>query len=156
MKAEQWIVIRIDPNWRCLTGDGLIEHAARGHTVDAFPADAESDDAAGKHIDDNQDSMTAKEDRFAPKQVHTPETVRGLSNESEPRGTRLAGTIFAVVLREDPAHDILVDLHAECMGNLLSNALIAESGVTELHFEDGRDDFLCRALRAWLAPGSDG
>src|SRR5487761_2151091 len=78
MKAAQGIVIRTDPNWRCLAGDGLIEHAAYGHPVDAFPADAESDDAAGKHIDDNQDSMTAKEDRFAPKQVHTPETVRGL------------------------------------------------------------------------------
>jgi len=156
MKAEQWIVIRTDPDWRCLAGDGLIEHATRGHTVDAFPADTEADDSAAKHIDDNQDPMTAKEDRFASKQVHTPETVRGLGNESEPRGTRPAGMIFAVVLREDPTHDILVDLHAECMGNLLSNALIAESGVTELHFEDGRDDFLCRALRAGLAPGSSG
>jgi len=42
------------------------------------------------------------------------------------------------------------------MRNLFSNALIAESAVTELHFEDGRDDFLCRALRAGLAPGSSG
>ena len=62
--------------------------------------------------------------------------------------------ICSEMLREDPTHDILVDLHAECMRDLLGNTLIAESGVTKLHFEDGRDDFLCRTLGVWLAPGS--
>jgi len=42
------------------------------------------------------------------------------------------------------------------VSDLLSNALIAESGVTTLHLEDGRDDLLGRSLRAWLAPGSGG
>ena len=42
------------------------------------------------------------------------------------------------------------------MRDLLGNALIAESGVTELHLEDGRDDFLFRVLTTGLAPGSGG
>ena len=62
--------------------------------------------------------------------------------------------ICSEVLREDPTHDILVDLHAEGMRDLLGNTLIAESEFTKLHFEDDRDDFLCRTLGAWLAPGS--
>ena len=62
----------------------------------------------------------------------------------------------AVKSCEDPADDIRIDLHAECMGYLLGNVLIAESGVTELHLEDGRDDFPSRSLRAWLAPNSGG
>ena len=62
--------------------------------------------------------------------------------------------IWAVMRREDSAHDVLVNLHGENMRDLLGNALIAESGITELHLDDGRDDLLCGALRAWLAPGS--
>ncbi len=94
VKAEQGIMIRTDPDrWR-LAADGLA-------------ADAESDDAAGEYVDDHPDPMTAKEDRFAPKQVDAPEPVLGLGDESEPGGTRLAGMVFAVMLLEDPAHDIL-------------------------------------------------
>jgi|SRR5271166_4955864 len=42
------------------------------------------------------------------------------------------------------------------MRDLLGNALIAESGVTELHLEDGRDDFPRWTLRTGLASGSRG
>ena len=64
--------------------------------------------------------------------------------------------MWAVVCREDSAHDVLIDLHGERMRNLLGNALIAKSGVTKLHLKDGRDDFLWRALGARLTPGSGG
>ena len=36
------------------------------------------------------------------------------------------------------------------------NALTTESGVTTLRLDDGRGDLLCRARRAWLAPGPAG
>ena len=52
--------------------------------------------------------------------------------------------------------DILIDLHAECMRDLLGDVLMAESGVAQLHLDDGRDDFLCRTLRTGLASGSGG
>ena len=147
-------MIRAEPNRRCFAADGLIEHPAYRRTVDGFAADAEADDAAGEYVDDHEDPMTAKEDRFAPKQVHAPEAVLGLGDEREPGWARVVRMICSEMLREDPTHDILVDLHAECMRDLLGNTLIAKSGVTELHFEDGRDDFLCRTLGTWLAPGS--
>ena len=66
------------------------------------------------------------------------------------------GMIGAVVRREHPAHDVLINLQAECMRDLLGDALIAESVVTKLHLDDGRDDFLRRALQAGLALGSRG
>ena len=65
MKAEQRVMIRTDPRRRRVTGNGLIEHAAKVRTVDVFAADAEADDAAGKHVDDHKDPMATKQYRFA-------------------------------------------------------------------------------------------
>lgn len=56
-----------------------------------------------------------------------------------------------IVLCENPAEDIFVDLHAECVRDLRGNMMIAEPGVAALHLEEGRDDFLCRNLPTVLA-----
>ena len=93
---------------------------------------------------------------LATKQIHAPEAVLGLREEGEPGGTRGARMLSAVVLRENPAHDVLIDLHAECMRDLLGDALIAEPGVTRLEFDDSPDKVFGRALRAGLAPDSGG
>src|SRR5450631_2239154 len=124
MKAKQGVVIRTDPRRRSVTGDGVIEHAAYRRPVDAFAADAEADDTAGKHVHDHKDPMAAKQNRFATKQVHAPEAVLGLRDEGEPGGTRGARMILVAVLRKDPTHDVLINLHGEYMRDLLSNALI--------------------------------
>ena len=154
MEAEQRVVIRTDPNrWR-VTADGLIEQAAKVRAVDGFEANAESDDAAGEHIDDHKEPMVTPQDRLATKQINAPEAVLDLCEEGERGRTRGARMIWAVMSCKDPADDILIDLHVECIWDLLGNALIAESGVAMLRLEDGRADFLCRTLRAWLAPGS--
>ena len=71
--------------------------------------------------------MAAEQYRLATKQIHAPEAVLGVREESEPRGTRLARKAWAVTFREDPAHDVLIDLHGERMRDLLGNALIAKS-----------------------------
>ena len=69
MKTEQWVVIGADPRrWR-MTGDGLIEHAAHGRTVDVFVSDAESAEPTGTHVDHHKDPMATQQDRLATKQV---------------------------------------------------------------------------------------
>ena len=68
--TKRGIVIRADPNpWR-VAADGQSEHAARGWAVDIFAADVKSDDTTGEYVDDHQDPMIVKEDRFAPEPVH--------------------------------------------------------------------------------------
>jgi len=44
-------MIRTDPNGRRMAGNGPIGHAAHGRAVDVFAADAEANDAAGRHVD---------------------------------------------------------------------------------------------------------
>ena len=156
MKAEQRVTIRTDPRRRGMDSDGLVEHAAYRRAVDVFASNTESDDAAGEHIDDQKDPMAAEQYRLATKQIHAPEAVLGLCEEGEPGRTRGARMIWVVMRREDSTHDVLINLHGESMRDLLGNALIAKSGVTELNLKDGRNDFRCRVLGAGLAPGSRG
>ncbi|MGH8290044.1 MAG: hypothetical protein ACREV7_13630 [Steroidobacteraceae bacterium] len=49
-----------DPLRPLRTANGLIEHATYGQAIDVFTTDAESDEAACKHIDDHKDPMAAK------------------------------------------------------------------------------------------------
>ena len=156
MKTEQWVMIRTDSNGRRMSGDGVIEHAADRRTVDVFPADAEADDAAGEHVDEHKDPMATQENRLATKQVYAPEAVLGVREEREPGGPRVIGMIRAVVRQEHSAHDVLINRHAECVIDLLRDALIAESGIASLHLDDGRDDFLRRPFRTGFASESPG
>jgi hypothetical protein len=97
VKSEQWVMIGTDQRRRRVAADRLIEHAAHSLAVDVLAADAEADDAAGKHVDGHQDPPAAKHDRLATKQVHAPEAVLGLREESEPGGTRAVRMIGAAV-----------------------------------------------------------
>src|ERR1700733_2938503 len=100
MKAEQRIVIRTYPRRRHFTGNGLIEHAAKVRTVDVFAADAESDDAAGEHIDDHKDPMAARKYGLATSrsstniistyQVKSPPRERDSYSAEEQQGIRIA------------------------------------------------------------------
>src|SRR5665213_937346 len=111
MKAEQRIVIRADLSRRHVAGNGLIEHATHRRIVDVFATDA--DDAPGEHIDDHKDPMATQQYRLATKQIYAPEAVFGLRDEGEPRGARGAWMFWDVMSCEDPADDILIDLHVE-------------------------------------------
>lgn len=69
-------------------------------------------------------------------------------------GTRV---IWPVVLREHAAHDILVNLDAEDMRNLLGNADTAEFRIAALHLDDCRNKFGGGTFRArLLSPGGGG
>jgi len=58
------------------------------------------------------------------------------------------------VLSEDATHDVLVDLDAERMSHLLSNARTTEAWIAVLHFEDRCDEFLRGPFRPWSLTGS--
>ncbi len=93
--------------------------------------------------------MTTKENRLAAKQVDAPEAVLGVRKEDQPGGARGTRESGRQVLREHAAYDIFIDLDAEGVRDQLGNALIAESGVTKLNFDDRRDEF----RRGTLGPG---
>src|SRR5262245_33993827 len=48
---------------------------------------------------------------------------------------------------ENPAHHVLVDIHAEGQRNLLGNSRTTPGRVSAFHFHDGVDQFLGRPLR---------
>jgi hypothetical protein len=50
-----------------VAGDGVIEHPTYGQAISVCRLDAETDDAAGEHVHDDQHPVTAQENRFAPK-----------------------------------------------------------------------------------------
>ena len=54
---------------------GAVEHPAECDAIDRSGLDAESNDAARVLIHDDQNPVGPQRRRFAPKQVHTPETV---------------------------------------------------------------------------------
>ena len=67
-----------------LAPNGMIEHAAECHTVDRSGMHAKTDNPARILIHDNQDPVSPQRRRLAAKQIHTPETVLHLTQESQP------------------------------------------------------------------------
>ena len=84
------------------------------------------------NIHDHKDPVATKEDRFAAKEIHAPEAIFGLCEKGQPRGAHGVGLPGTIVHCQDPAHEVLINLDSERMGDLLGNALIAEGGVTRL------------------------
>src|SRR6516165_1291581 len=84
--------------------------------------------------------------RFTAKQVRAPQTVLRLTEEGEPRRTTGSG-FWPVMFSKNPAHHVLVDIHAESQSDLLGNARTTRARVTSFHFNDGIDQFFGRSLR---------
>ena len=55
------------------------------------------------------------------------------------------------MLREHTAHDILVDVDAERMRDLLGDAQVAELRIARFQLDNRRDEFCGGAFRAGLA-----
>lgn len=62
-----------------------------------------------------------------------------------------AGIIRTVVLREHPAHDVLVDVDTESMGDLLSDAYAAELEIAPFQLNDCRDELRSGSFRTGFA-----
>ena len=83
---------------------------------------------------------------FTTKQVGAPQTVLRLTEKGEPRRTAGSG-FWPVMFCKNPAHHVLVDIHAESQSYLLSNSRTTPGRVTSFKFKDGIDPFLGRSLR---------
>jgi hypothetical protein len=111
--------------------------------------DAEPNDAARVLIHDDQDPVSPQRGRLAPEQIHTPETVFHVAQERQPRGT--AGALSRpVVMGENPANHVFVDLDVERQGDLLCDSRTAPIGITLLHFDDRMNEIHARPFRTGL------
>ena len=72
-----------------------------------------------------------------------------MAQESQPGGT--TGILARpVVMGENPANHVFVDLDVERQGDLLSDSRTAPVGITLLHFDDRMNEFCARPFRAGL------
>ena len=93
--------------------------------------------------------MGPQHSRLAPEQIDTPEAVFHVAQESQPGGT--AGVLSrSVVMGENPANHVFVDLDVERKGDLLCDSRTAPVGITLLHFDHQMDEFWARSFRAGL------
>jgi hypothetical protein len=83
----------------------VVEHSAKGDTVDRAGLQAKPDDPASALIHDDQYPGGPQPSRFAAKEIHAPETVLPVAEESQPR--RPAGVPGGLVrLGQDAPNDI--------------------------------------------------
>ena len=132
-----------------LTSNGTVEHPTKCGAIDRSRMDAETNDPACVLIHDHKDPVGPQRSRFAPEQVHAPEAVFRVPQESQPgRTTRVLSR--SVVTGENPANYVFVDLDVERQGDLLCDSRRAPVGITLLHFDHQMDEFSARSFRTGL------
>jgi hypothetical protein len=65
-----------------LPAKGAVEHSTKCHTIDRAGMHAEANDPSRVLIHDDQDPAGPQRGRLAPEQIHTPETVFHVAEES--------------------------------------------------------------------------
>ena len=91
-------------------------------------------------IHNDQDPVAPQRCRRAPEQIHTPEAVFHVAQESQSGGT--TGVLSRqVVMGENPSNHIFVDLNVERQGHLLCDSRTTPVGITLLHFDDRVKEF---------------
>ena len=113
--------------------------------------DAKADDSTGEHGHGDQHPVTAQKHGFAAEQVDAPQTVLDVPDERQPREPVGCGVAWPVVLCEHTTNDVLVNLDAEGVRDLLGNPYTAESGISALHLDDRRDECCRRTFGAGFA-----
>ena len=132
-----------------MPSNGAVEHPTECGTIDLSRMDAETNDPARILIHDDQDPMGPQCCRLAPEQIHAPEAVFHVTQESQP-GKTTGGLSRPVVMAENPSNHVLVDLDVERQGDLLGDSRTAPAGITLLHFDVRTDEFWARTFRAGL------
>ena len=112
---------------RRLPCDDLVEHPANRHATGISALNAKADDPACEHIHHHHDPVAAQEDRFAAKQIDAPQAVLHMPDKAQP-GRAIGPCLGSIVCREHPADDVLVDIDAKDVRNLLCNAGAANAG----------------------------
>src|SRR2546427_8715590 len=86
MEPVEWIVVGSDVlRHPALPSNGAIEHPTECDTIDLSRMDARTNDPARKLIHDDQDPVGPQRRRRAPEQIHTPEAVFHVAQESSAR-----------------------------------------------------------------------
>ena len=146
----EWIVVGADVlRHPALPANGAIEHPTECDTIDLSRMDAKTNDPARELIHDHQDPVGPQRGRLAPEQIHTPEAVFHVAQESQPGGT--TGVLSRQVVKgENPSNHIFVDLNVERQGHLLCDSRTTPGRIMLLHFDDHMDEFCARSFRAGL------
>jgi len=84
VKLEQWIMVGTEVMWGSLGGNGRVEHAAEGDTIDLTGMHTETDNAPCELIHDDEHPVALQKNRFTPKQVDAPKAVLRVSSDGEP------------------------------------------------------------------------
>ncbi|MFT5394401.1 MAG: hypothetical protein ACI8PT_004612 [Gammaproteobacteria bacterium] len=91
MKLKQRVLIGTEISRWTLPIKNVIEHAAHGGPIDVTAMNAEPDYATRELIHEDQYPVRIEHDRFAAKEVGTPQAILRVTEEGEPRGPREAG-----------------------------------------------------------------
>ena len=138
-----------------MASNGVVEHSAKGDAVDRAGLQAKPNDPASVLIHDDQYPVSPQHYRFAAKQVHAPETVLHMSEESQPG--RTTGVWLGSVIRgQDAPNDIFIDGDAERPSNLLGNARAAPEGIALLGGDNRLNEFFGWALGTRFEPAFRG
>ncbi len=70
-----------------MASNGVVEHSAKGDTVDRAGMQAKPDDPTSVLIYEDQFPVSPQHGRFAAKEVRAPETLLDVSEESQPGQT---------------------------------------------------------------------
>jgi len=132
-----------------MPSNGAVEHPTECDPIDRARMDAEANDPSRVLIHDDQDPVGPQRGRLAPEQIHTPEAVFHVAQESQPGGTT-GGLSRPVVMAENPSNHVFVDLDVERQGDLLGDSRTAPIGITLLHFDDRMNEIYARSFRAGL------
>src|ERR1700738_2107780 len=112
VRLEQRIAIGTEMSGNALPVRGGIEHAADVDARGGATMHAEADKATRELVHDDEHPVASEHDRLQSKEVHTPQTVGGVSKERQPRWSGPARD-GAIVFRQHAVHDVLVDVDPE-------------------------------------------
>ncbi len=96
--------------------------------------DAETNNSPAVLIHNNHHPVRLEDQRFASKEVHTPQTVFTVAKESE-SGWPVRSRLGSVMPGQHAPYNILINLDVEDQGNLVGNTLVTEVRVTTFHLE---------------------
>src|SRR5260370_28354950 len=136
MRLEQRIVIGAEVSWSAPTKNGGVEHAADVGAIDGTTMHADSDEATGELVHDDEHPVAPEHDGLASKEIHAPQAIPRVSDERQPRRAGPAGG-GAIVFRQHAVHDVLVDVDPECVRDDARNPRTAEPRIARLELDYG-------------------
>ncbi len=155
VRLEERIMFGAEMSWCAPTTNGGVEHAAKVGAIDRTIVHADSDEATGELVHDDEHPVAPEHDGLAPKEIDAPQAVSRVSDERQPRGPG-AARCGAIVFREHAVHDVLVDVDPERVRNDARNSWAAEARVARLELDDRLDERFTRPCRpGFLGRGFD-